>query len=166
MLFTPFKNAFNNAQTVLLPQDLSTQQQKLTMFLQQFGSSQLPAMRLQWIGSFYIHLSPCSCYILCSDKLLYPWEMYSSSCTQFVNTSITHHRKCMGKFLVGHILPVYSWVEVPSSGVVFDMVTHVSIRYNVINHHNVHRLVLGLISRSRNLCHRALIHQALIISDE
>ena len=39
--------------------------------------------------------------------------MYSSSCTQFVNTSITHHRKCMGKFLVGHILLVYSWVEVP-----------------------------------------------------
>ena len=28
----------------------------------------------------------------------------------------------------------------------------------VIDHHNVLRLVLGLVSRSQNLCHRALIH--------
>ena len=45
-----------------------------------------------------------------------------------------------------------------SLGVVFDIVTHVSFQYHVIDHHNVHRLVLRLVSRSRNLCHRALIH--------
>ena len=28
----------------------------------------------------------------------------------------------------------------------------------VIDHHNVLRLVLGLVSRSQNLCHRALIY--------
>ena len=28
----------------------------------------------------------------------------------------------------------------------------------VIDHRNVLRLVLGLVSRSQNLCHRALIH--------
>ena len=36
----------------------------------------------------------------------------------------------------------------------------------VIDHHNVLRLVLRLVSRNQNLCHRALIRQALIISNE
>ena len=44
------------------------------------------------------------------------------------------------------------------------MVTHVSLGYHVVYHHNVHRLVLRLVSHSQNLCHRALIHYALIIS--
>ena len=46
------------------------------------------------------------------------------------------------------------------------MVTHVSLGYHVIDHHNVHRLVLRLFSRSQNLCHRALIHYVLIISNQ
>ena len=47
-----------------------------------------------------------------------------------------------------------------SSGVVSDTITHVSLWYHVIDHHNVHRSVLRLLrlSRSQNLCHRALIH--------
>ena len=45
-----------------------------------------------------------------------------------------------------------------SSRVVSDTVTHASLGYHVIDHHNVHRLVLGLVSHSQNLCHRALIH--------
>ena len=36
----------------------------------------------------------------------------------------------------------------------------------VIDHHNVLRLVLVLVSRSQNLCHRTLTHQALIIFNE
>ena len=39
-----------------------------------------------------------------------------------------------------------------SSGVVSDMDTHVSLWHHVIDHHNVHRLVLGLVSHSQNLC--------------
>ena len=45
-----------------------------------------------------------------------------------------------------------------SLDVFFDMVTHVSLQYHVTDHHNVHRLVLSLVSRSWNLCHRTLIH--------
>ena len=49
-----------------------------------------------------------------------------------------------------------------SSGVVSDTVTHVNLGYYVIDHHNIHKLVLELVlelvSCSQNLCHRALIH--------
>ena len=34
-----------------------------------------------------------------------------------------------------------------------NTVTHIILRYNVIDHHNIHRLVLGLVSHSQNLCH-------------
>ena len=46
------------------------------------------------------------------------------------------------------------------------MVMHVSLGYHVVDHHNVHRLVLGLCSHSQNLCHSALIHYAFIISNQ
>ena len=45
-----------------------------------------------------------------------------------------------------------------SSGVVSDMVMHVSLGYHVTDRRYIHRLVLGLVSCSQNLCHRALIH--------
>ena len=49
------------------------------------------------------------------------------------------------------------------SSTAFDMIT---LQYHVIDHRNVHRLVLRLVLHSQNLCHRALLHQALIISNE
>ena len=45
-----------------------------------------------------------------------------------------------------------------SLGLVFDMVTHANIWYNVIDHHNILRLALGLVSRRQNLCCIALTH--------
>ena len=44
-----------------------------------------------------------------------------------------------------------------SLGVAFDTITHVSLWYHVIDYHNVHGLVLGLVSHSQNFCHRAII---------
>ena len=45
-----------------------------------------------------------------------------------------------------------------SSEVVSDTVMHISLGYHVTDHHNVHRIVLGLVSRRQNICHRALIY--------
>ena len=80
---------------------------------------------------------------------------------QFIHTRIE-------LLLVCALLPVRNLCKIIrwSSGVVSDMGTHVSLWYHVIDHHNLHRIVLGLVSHSQNLCHRALIHQALIISNE
>ena len=46
------------------------------------------------------------------------------------------------------------------------MDTHVSVGYHVVDHHNVHRLVLGLLSHSQNLCHKALIYYVLMTSNQ
>ena len=71
---------FNNAYTAMLPQDQSTQQQKLSMFALQFASPQLLAMRpvcsyspepMQLLQAFAV---TSMCKLLCS------LEMYSSSC--------------------------------------------------------------------------------------
>ena len=53
-----------------------------------------------------------------------------------------------------------------SSGVFFVTITHDSLEYHVIDHHNVHRLALELVSRNQNLCHRTLIYWALKISNK
>ena len=37
------------------------------------------------------------------------------------------------------------------------MVTHVSLGYHVVDHHNIHKLVLRVVSCSQNLCHMALL---------
>ena len=67
---------------------------------------------------------------------------------------------CTELFMVCALLPTRNLCKIIrwSSGVVFDTGEHVSLWYHVIDHHNVHRLVLRLVSCSQNLCHRALIH--------
>ena len=42
-----------------------------------------------------------------------------------------------------------------SSGVVSDMVMHISLGYHATDHHNIHRIVLELVSHSQNIHHRA-----------
>ena len=56
--------------------------------------------------------------------------------------------------MVCTLLAMKNWHKIIrwSSGVVSDMDTHVSLWHHVIDHHNVHRLVLGLVSHSQNLC--------------
>ena len=80
-------------------------------------------------------------------------QQFTRTLEQFTHTRIELLVACA-------LLPVWNSHKIIrwSSGGVFDTVMYVSIQFNVIDHHNVHRLVLGLISRSRNLCHRALIH--------
>ena len=94
------------------------------------------------------------------EQFTHTLEQFTRTLEQFNRTLEQFTHTCIELLVACALLPVWNSHKIIrwSSGVVFDTVTHVSIRYNVIDHHYVHRLVLGLISRSRNLCHKALIH--------
>ena len=71
---------------------------------------------------------------------------FTLTCEQFTHTH-------MELLMVCALLPARNSHKIIrwSSGVVSDTVTNVSLRYHVIDHNNVHRLVLGLVSHSQNL---------------
>ena len=85
---------------------------------------------------------------------------FSLAHKQFTHTFEQFTCTCMELLMACALLPTRNSQKIIrwSSEVVFDMASHVSLRYHVIDHHSVHRLVLGLVSHSQNLCHRALIH--------
>ena len=93
-------------------------------------------------------------YIIATVQLRYnftlPCEQFTHTLEQYTWTSIELLVVC-GFLPARNSCKIIRW----SSGVVSDMVTHVNF---VIDHRNVLRLVLGLVSRSQNLFHRALIH--------